>query len=231
MNIFDAHCDTVYKAMLSGKNLYRNNLHIDFFRMSEYDAYTQFFAVWLENEENAMNNFIEMVDLFDNEIEKNKNVAEKCLSYHDMKRAQNTGKIAAFLTVEGAYIINSRDDADYIFKRGVRCVSLTWNGKNKLAVGADEIGGLTDFGKEITEYMQDIGIIIDVSHLNERSFWDVMKNSRKPVIASHSNSKSICNHRRNLTDEQFRAISFLVFCGVIYVVKIRIDFQRIFIEE
>ncbi len=206
MNIFDAHCDTLYELTFGGESLKKNNLHIDLERMCQYKSYTQFFAAWLENGENALKKFNMMVKKFDEEIEKNTEKIKKCLSYADILDAKKQNKCAAFLTLEGGYIIQTVEDVDFLYNCGVRCITLTWNGENKLAGGVDSKKGLTEFGKECIKRMESLGIIVDVSHLNEKSFWDVMGMAKKPVIASHSNSKALCSHKRNLTDEQFVAI-------------------------
>lgn len=206
MKIFDAHCDTIYEISRTGSELYENSFNIDLKRMAGYGGYTQFFAAWIENEENAWENFYHMADIFDSEIEKNSSVIKKCIRCKDLTYAEKEKKIAAFLTLEGAYMIRDAADTDKLFDRGVRCIALTWNGANKLAGGVDSEQGLTRLGYEVIERMEELGMLVDVSHLNERSFWDVAKASEKPIIASHSNSYEICRHKRNLTDEQFTAV-------------------------
>lgn len=206
MNIFDMHCDTVHEALIRNLPVYENNLHIDFKRMSEYGSYSQFFVIWLENEEKAWENFEKKAELLDSEIKKNSMIVQKCLSYGDMKNAHKNGKIAAFMSLEGAYMTEKTEDVDYIFEKGVRCVNLTWNPSSRLAGGVEDVGRLTELGKLCIERMEKLGMIIDVSHLNEESFWDVANTVKKPFIASHSNSKTLCSHNRNLTDEQFKVI-------------------------
>lgn len=210
MNIFDAHCDTLYKMTFDNHELYDNNLHFDLKRISKYDNYTQVFAAWIENETNAMQKFILMSDKFDTELAKNN--LSKVLSYKDMKSAHKNKKCAAFLSVEGAYMINREDDTDFLYNKGVRCIALTWNSANALAGGVDSNKGLSNLGTACVERMQSLGIITDVSHLNEKSFWDVVQISKKPIIASHSDSKKICPHKRNLSDSQFLAICKLGGC-------------------
>ena len=206
MNILDAHCDTLYEISKTKSGLYENSHNIDLKRMSECGVYTQFFAAWIEKEENAWENFYSMSKIFDSEIKKNCTKVKKCLSYEDLKSAEKENKIAAFLTLEGAYMIEYPLDMDKLYNCGVRCATLTWNAANRLAGGVDSEQRLTRLGHETIERMQTLGMIVDVSHLNEASFWDVAKISKKPFIASHSNSYSICTHKRNLTDEQFTAV-------------------------
>ena len=115
----------------------------------------------------------------------------------------------AFLSLEGGEAIENKEALLELYDEGVRLIALSWNYKNKICAGVleqDESLGVTDFGKEIISLMNNLGIIIDVSHLNDKSFWDVLALSKKPVIASHSNARAVCSNRRNLSDEQFLAI-------------------------
>ena len=204
--IFDTHCDTLNEIKEQGCELRENTLNIDLKRAGEYDGYTQFFAAWLENEKNAIEKFNILADIFDREIDKNSDIAQKCYSYEDMKKAQGNHKTAAFLSLEGAYFVKSCADVDYIYSRGVRCATLTWNPDSALAGGVDSENGITSLGAEIIPAMEKRGIILDVSHLNEASFWGLSEIAEKPFIASHSCSKALCSHKRNLTDEQFLKI-------------------------
>lgn len=204
--IFDTHCDTLNAVLSSNSSLRKNNLRLDLTRTSQYDGYTQFFAVWLENSKNAVEKFNTISDLFNSELAKNSDIAKKCVSYNDLKKAQSESKTAAFLSLEGAYFINSPEDIDMIFKKGVRCVSLTWNNDSALAGGVNSNNGLTKLGRELIPVFEQKGILLDVSHLNEKSFWELAWLAKKPFIASHSCSKALCSSKRNLTDEQFSKI-------------------------
>ena len=127
----------------------------------------------------------------------------------EAERAKAAGKKYAFLAVEGMDAI--RDDLngiDHYADLGVRLGMLTWNGENLLATGAggDLYSGLTELGRQAVRRMGERNIVMDVSHLNDGGFWDVMKTAEGPVIASHSNCRALCDARRNLTDDQLRAI-------------------------
>ena len=127
----------------------------------------------------------------------------------EAERAKAAGKKYAFLAVEGMASIG--DDLGIIDRYadlGVRLGMLTWNEENLLATGAggDPYSGLTDLGRRAVRRMEERGIVVDVSHLNDGGFWDVMKTAEGPVIASHSNCRALCDVRRNLTDDQLRAI-------------------------
>lgn len=204
--IFDTHCDTLNEINIQKCGLRKNRLHIDLHRASEYDGYAQFFAAWIENEQNALEKFNTLADIFENETDKNSDIVKKCFSFNDLQAARSENKIAAFFSLEGAYFINSAADIDYIYSKGVRCASLTWNGDSMLAGGVDTKNPLTSLGRELIPVFEQKGIILDVSHLNENSFWGLADIAKKPFIASHSCSKALCGHPRNLTDEQFLQI-------------------------
>ncbi|UCC38571.1 MAG: dipeptidase [Candidatus Aminicenantes bacterium] len=138
-----------------------------------------------------------------------------CTTYADIKKAKDTGKIGFVLGMEGAEPLGSDIQVLRIFyKLGLRVLGLTHALRTYLADGsflspkkAGQIGGLTDVGVAFLEQAQDMGIIIDVSHLNDPSFWDVIKFVQVPIIASHSNCRKLRDHPRNLTDEQIKAVA------------------------
>lgn len=136
----------------------------------------------------------------------------------DIRRLADEGKISAVLAIEGAYSLEEGTGKELLRQYsdlGVRIIGLTWNYSNVLGEGADCVymdgtpskEGLTEWGKEIVREMNRLGIMIDVSHMNERTFWDVLNVSNKPVIASHSGAYALRKHTRNLKDEQIRAIA------------------------
>jgi membrane dipeptidase len=131
-------------------------------------------------------------------------------SVEEIDRLVAAGRLAWVLAVENASALGGDPDrVDALFRRGVRMMSLTWNASNGLADGALESrhGGLTSLGRRVLERMQAVGMVVDVSHLSERSFWDVLAATRGPVVASHSNAAGRVPHPRNLTDDQLRAIA------------------------
>lgn len=127
----------------------------------------------------------------------------------EAERARAAGRLYAFLAIEGmAAIGRDTGGIDGYHAFGARIGMLTWNEENDLATGAggDPEKGLTDLGKQAVRRMEELGMLVDVSHLNDGGFWDVVKLARGPVIASHSNCRALCGVRRNLSDEQLRAI-------------------------
>lgn len=206
MELFDAHADTISELINQGKNFKSNDLHIDAKRLAEYTSYTQIFAAFIapEFKDCAMGRAKSIIKKFYDEAEKNNLTV--CKSFQDWENAKT--KLKVFLSLEGGEPIKSLADLHHLYKLGVRMIALTWNFKNDIACGVLEETdtGLTEFGKTVICEMNKLGIIIDISHLSEKSFWDVCKNSKKPVCASHSNLKSVKDNPRNLTDEQFAEI-------------------------
>ncbi|HET6722584.1 MAG TPA: dipeptidase, partial [Chitinophagaceae bacterium] len=135
----------------------------------------------------------------------------------ELKRAVKDKRLAAMLGVEGGHMIEDKiENLDALYVRGVRYMTLTWNNSTSWATSAadettkgDSLAhkGLTELGKKIIKRMNDLGMLIDVSHNGEQTFWDVIKLTKKPVIASHSSVWAFCNHRRNLKDDQIIAIA------------------------
>lgn len=205
-NIFDAHCDTISELINQNKRLAENDMHIDVRRMSQYDTYTQVFAAFIDPEykDCAMERALTIIDRFYEEARENSITV--CKSYDDWKNAKTP--LRAFLSLEGGEPIEKLSDLHLLYDLGVRIAALTWNFKNKIACGVveKEDTGLSDFGREVVREMNKIGMTVDVSHLSEKSFWDVAEITKKPIVATHSNSKVLCGHIRNLTDEQFLKI-------------------------
>ncbi len=213
MLIVDAHCDTITTIMKYGEELRTNNRHIDISRLKAYDSYVQFFAAFISPEHakmGALRRTLSIIDRLYQEIENNKNDIMLCCDYNDIEVAFAQRKIAAVLTIEGGEALEgSPASLRMLYKMGVRGMTLTWNYRNQIADGViDGIsgGGLTPFGHEVITEMNRLGMLVDISHISEAGFWDVIKVTASPIIASHSNSKKLCNHPRNLTDEQLLAL-------------------------
>lgn len=213
MLIVDAHCDTITTIMKCGEGLRKNNCHIDISRLKNYDSYVQFFAAFISPEHakmGALKRTLSIIDRLYQEIEDNKQDIMLCCNYNDMEDAFAGRKIAAVLTIEGGEALEgSLASLRMLYKMGVRGMTLTWNYRNQIADGViDGIsgGGLTPFGREVIPEMNRLGMLVDVSHISEAGFWDVINLTAAPIIASHSNSKKLCSHPRNLTDEQLLAL-------------------------
>lgn len=210
---FDAHCDTISCCRKDGRALRRNEGHLDLERLGAFDRAAQFFAVY-QNLAYAPADgmFAECKrqrEVFLRELEKNADVAAQCRTAEDVRRANAAGKIAAILSCEGAELLNcDPENLDWARDAGVRAINLTWNHANFLAGShtSEPKRGLNELGCAFVRQAQERDILIDVSHCSDAAFWDLMKIAEKPVIATHSNARALCNHTRNLTDDMFRAI-------------------------
>jgi len=210
----DAHADTLSRARLPQHNagLYSNNLHVDFRRLHEFGAPVQVFVLWCADRfvADAFDYTNSLIDFLESEVGKHSDIIEIALSLEDLERNARNNKISAVLSIEGGEALMGKlENLDHFYNRGVRIMSLTWNRENELgygqATGSDE--GLKPFGVEVLQRMEELGIILDVSHLNRTGFWDAHRLSTRPYMASHSNASSVTPHNRNLTDDQIRAVA------------------------
>ncbi|HBT48808.1 MAG: Zn-dependent dipeptidase, microsomal dipeptidase-like protein [Caldanaerobacter subterraneus] len=210
----DFHCDTLYRLVDKGTDFFERTeeRHVDFPRMKEGKVHLQVFAVFVDPKfmrKNAATMALKLIDKMHEIIDKSSEI-ELVLRGEDIDRIKSEGKIGALLSIEGGEALEGEIALLRIFyKLGVRAITLTWSLRNDLGDGVEGVpdAGLTSFGKQVVKEMNRLGMIVDVSHLNEKGFWDVIEISEKPVIASHSNAKALCSHRRNLTDEQIKAIA------------------------
>ncbi|MBR2973754.1 MAG: membrane dipeptidase [Clostridia bacterium] len=126
----------------------------------------------------------------------------------DAEKIALSGKVAGVLHLEGCDSLEGNlENMEFFYELGVRSASLTWNGENELASGCGCSGGLKPFGKEVLSFLENNHMIVDTAHLNDESFWDVLKAAKGPVIASHSCARAICGNKRNITEDMFRALS------------------------
>lgn len=226
--IFDAHCDTMQKITDFGGNLKENEYHLDLNRIFGLGCgYVQVFAAFIDRKQDALPPFLrgrQIIDRYFEEINKNNDLILHCTNAEQIKEALNRGKTAALLSVEGGEAIEgSIERLNTFYDFGVRAMTLCWNYSNEICDGiCEERGaGLSPFGKSVVLEMNRLGMLIDVSHISERGFWDVMETSKFPIAATHSNAKSIKPHKRNLDDEQIKAI---IKCGGCIGVNLYSDF-------
>jgi len=210
----DAHADTITRALLPHNNadLFSNNLHVDFKRLSEFNAPVQVFVLWCSDTyvSNAYEYTNSLLDFFESEVAKHSDIIEIALTLEDLQRNAQNNKISAIISIEGGEALMGKlENVDHFFNRGVRIMSLTWNRENELGYGqaTGSTKGLKPFGMEVLKRMDELGIILDVSHVNEAGFWDAHSLSTRPYMASHSNAYSVTPHNRNLKDAQIRAIA------------------------
>lgn len=213
--IVDCHCDTVEKvaegALLLGER--SKTSHIDLPRLFEAGVNLQFFALYIDSRYKplgALERTLELVDVFYRELTENHRRMELVLKRKDIDQIFEKGKLAALLTVEGGEgIQESLGLLRSFYRLGVRGMTLTWNQRNAIADGVGEgpEGGISKFGLEVVAEMNCLGMLIDVSHLNRGGFLDVIRASSKPVIASHSNARALCDHPRNLDNRQLKLLA------------------------
>ncbi len=211
MNFFDLHCDTLYEICKKNEGLYDNSCHVSLRKSENIDRYIGCFAIWIPDEyrgREALRFFDKVYEKFLSEKEKNTSHMEFIEKSSDMEDLPR-GKRGVILTVEGgAALGGSLERVGYLKKCGVRAMTLTWNGENEIGGGSGEKNpvGITEFGIKVVKEMENQGIVVDVSHAGESLFYDISGISKKPFMATHSNSYSVCPHRRNLKDKQFEII-------------------------
>lgn len=211
IRLFDGHCDTAYELWRRGQTLCRNTCHIDLRKASAFGAYAQVFAFCSYAGSAVVDceaMLTEPLAVLRNEVKKN----AACIAFADTQetllRTVAAGKAAALLSVEGAEVIACDPGRlSALREQGFRMLTLTWNADNTLAGCHLSGGGLTAKGKAFVKEAQGLDILVDVSHLGERAFWNLVDITTKPLLASHSNARALCDHSRNLTDDQLRAIA------------------------
>jgi len=209
--LIDAHCDTLCKLETNACSLKKNDLHVSLEHLAAYGGYVQLFAAWVDDAcDRPLRRVLTLIDTLYHHLEQNRESMQLILSGENLKSALFSGRIGAMLTVENGNVLEgSVSVLRMLYRLGVRAMTLTWNGENELSDGAacKRGAGLTAFGREVVREMNRLGMLIDVSHLSERGFWETLSLSKHPVMASHSNAKAVTDHPRNLTDEQIRALA------------------------
>ena len=242
MKIADMHCDTISEIWESRKQsvsqnggspqqLSRNDLHIDIRKMKKAGYLLQNFALYVDLKKglDPFEYVLELIDVFREEMGKNKNDIGVIKTYDDILANERQGKMSALMTIEeGGCCKGEIGNLERLYQLGARMMTLTWNYPNELAspnlflksaekgstLKNDEGFSLFDSSKGLTEKgfffiqrMEELGMIIDVSHLSDAGFWDIVQHTKKPFVASHSNARALCGHCRNLTDDMIRAVA------------------------
>jgi len=221
MKYIDLHCDTLMKCFLDGDLLRENNLQVDLLRSKDAGLMAQCMAIFIPTNDIAERcnvtlspeeYFYECLDVYRREIEANSDLIAPILSSEDFYLNANSGKMSSILTIEdGVLVHDSLPRLKALFDAGVRLISLTWNFENCFGFpqSADpELMklGLKPFGIEAIRYMNELGIVVDVSHLSEGGFDDVATHAKKPFTASHSCARALCDVSRNLNDSQLKVL-------------------------
>lgn len=214
--VFDLHCDTA--LALLGKdydtcgNLRNNEYHIDLDRAAALPGYAQCFACFTTTRQYRGN--LSAIQIFErelaailNQIESNSDRIALAYSAAQIEENRKNGVFSGILTIEGPAGIDFNPELlEDLYKIGFRITTLGWNESNPLTGSHITGGGLTDLGREYVAEAQRVGMLVDVSHISDEGFWDIMEITKAPIIASHSNSRAVWNASRNLTDDMFRAI-------------------------
>ena len=217
MFICDCHCDTLTELYNKNASLYENEQHFDIKRQIALGGGLQFCAIYVPTEvfryQGGLRYTLCLLDKYNQEIKK---LHENGIDVLQVRTAEDAGnvlkhKAATLLAIEeGGAIDGSLEALRCLYELGVRAMTLTWSNRNDIADGINEEStgsGLTLFGKQVVAEMNRLGMLVDVSHISTAGFWSVIETSTKPIIATHSNAKSLCSHPRNLNDEQIKALA------------------------
>lgn len=214
--LIDLHCDTILECHLSNgkRELRSSDLCVDIEKMKRAGTLAQVFALYvdLKWKDNPMQNCMNLLDLFYNELEKNKDTISFAGSYEDIMNNKSEGKMSALLSIEeGGALNGSIANLRNFYRLGVRLITLLWNYPNQIGYPNFEFKhkdeGLTEFGLEVVAEMNKLGMVIDVSHLSDQGFYDVAQHSKRPFVASHSNARACTMHERNLTDDMIKVLA------------------------
>lgn len=217
MFICDCHCDTLTELYNKNASLYENEQHFDIKRQIALGGGLQFCAIYVPTQvfryQGGLRYTLCLLDKYNQEIKK---LHENGIDVLQVRTAEDAGnvlkhKAATLLAIEeGGAIDGSLEALRCLYELGVRAMTLTWSNRNDIADGINEEAtgsGLTLFGKQVVAEMNRLGMLVDVSHISTAGFWSVIETSTKPIIATHSNAKSLCSHPRNLNDEQIKALA------------------------
>jgi membrane dipeptidase len=229
--LVDMHADTV-QFMLDEDadiNVRREDTHLDAVRMREGGLDAQFFSIWVEPNlygaggARATARADEQIAQVRALAEQNPGVWTLATTAADIRRAAAEGKLAALLGLEGGYAIDEKlENVGRYYDLGVRYMSLTWTFSLPWAGSSGDAAGrargLSEFGRAVVREMNRLGMLVDVSHVSDQTFWDIVETTSKPIVATHSNARAIVPEPRNLTDDMIRAVARTggVVCVVFY---------------
>ena len=231
MKIVDMHCDTISRLLAledQGKtaSLLENDGHLDLKKMQKGDYLLQNFAMFVPTTkvDDPLHSVLRMIDKYYRELERNKDIIAPVFTFDDIAKNSAGFKMSALLTLEdGAVVKNDLSILRDLYRLGVRMIALTWNYPNGIGFPnidndkkldryqmirqINDRDGLTPFGIEYVKECERLGIIIDVSHLSDKGFYDVLRYTKKPFVASHSNARKVCDVARNLDDDMIKKLS------------------------
>ncbi len=213
MKLFDFHCDTPFALEKTGSLLSKNQSHISDEKTAGYEAYGQVMAIWTQHSlpiGTTWGRFYKIRDYFLSKLTENNVI---CRNYLEYRNALSHGLQPFFLAVEGAGLLDGNiENLPMLYANDVRFLTLVWKDENCIGGAFNTDAGLTDFGREVVSVCFRYGIVPDISHASDKMSEEVLKmarDARKPVIATHSNSRAICDLPRNLPDEFAKEIAML----------------------
>lgn len=215
--VFDLHCDTALvllgQSLNEAGSLGKNQLHIDLERAAGLEGYCQCFACFttpMMQQEQGVSPIVVFereLTTIQREVDRNKGLISFAYSMAEVERNREKGKMSAILTIEGPAGFDFDPELlENLYQIGFRVTTLGWNEQNVLTGSNVTGGGLTDKGRAYVREAQRLGMLVDVSHISDEGFWDIIDCTQAPIVATHSNSRRVWDHSRNLTDEMFRAI-------------------------
>lgn len=217
MRIADMHCDTLIEGWRHPeRSFYDGDTSVNLKLLKENGSLVQFFAMYLSrNEMKTMDPYDILKGIYQyykKQMDEYSDIISPVYSVQDILENREKGMLSAFLTVEdGVFIDGKIERVQEVYDMGVRLITPLWNFENSIGYPCsdnpeDHLKGLKHFGIQVVEKMNELGMIIDVSHMSEGGFYDVAKYSKTPFVASHSCARALCDHRRNLTDEQLKTL-------------------------
>ena len=229
--IADTHCDALMRMMDLGYTLADERLQVSFPKMLQGGHDLQIFACFIDpsvGKERYIPRTLQMIDLLRSNVHQHRKQIALCVSTTEIRKAREQKRKIAMLGIEGGHAILNDLAVLRTYRRlGVIYMTLTWSNTNDWADSSSDEerwGGLTQFGLEVIREMNRIGMIVDISHVSDKTFWHALRASSKPVIASHSSARSLCDHHRNMSDEMIKALA--ENGGVVFV-----NFYSAFISE
>jgi membrane dipeptidase len=231
--VLDTHDDTTQRFFTNTFDLGKRNPdgHVDIPRMREGGMNAIFFSIWIDGRimgPPAVEKAVDQIDAVRENVRKNSNDMMLARTAADVRRAHDQGKIAALVGVEGGHMIGNDIRVVRIFAAlGVRYITLTHFYNDEWADSSTDKpahNGLTDFGKDVVREMNRQGILVDISHVSDKTFYDALEVSKAPLIASHSSCRALCNHVRDMSDDMIKALA--AKGGVI-----QINYERSFLDQ
>ena len=237
--VIDLHADTIQRVLDEGCDLLEGapGWHLDLNLMREGGIDGQYFSIWPDPHEYwgeaATRRAEDLIGAVKSQASKHSKVMALAGSAEEVRRISSEGKLAALMGIEGGHALNDSPElVEHFHREGVKYITLThskstsWAGSSGDPEGADR--GLNLLGKEIVERMNQVGMMVDVSHVSDKTFWDVTRTSRRPLIASHSGARALAPHHRNMTDEMIKAVgeSGGVVCVVFYPIFLSEGYAR-----